>query len=123
MSVTENILTANPRLNGIFAANEPSAIGASLAVKTRKLSGKVKIVAFDASPGEIQMLKNGTIQALIVQNPYNMGYLAIKTCVDILRGKKVDKRIDTGVTIVTLDNLNDPKIERLLYPLGKKDEH
>lgn len=123
MSVTENILTANPRLNGIFAANEPSAIGASLAVKARKLSGKVKIVAFDASPSEIEMLKSGTIQALIVQNPYNMGYLAIKTCVDILRGKKADKRIDTGVTVVTLDNLNDPKIKKLLYPLGKKDEH
>lgn len=120
MSVTENILTANPHLKGIFAANEPSAIGASRAIKARKLAGKVKIVAFDASPGEIEMLQNGTIQALIVQNPYNIGYLAVKACVDVLNGKKVNRRIDTGVAVVTLKNFNEPEIQKLLYPFKKE---
>lgn len=117
MSVTENILTANPGLNGIFAANEPGAIGASRAVEARGLTGIVKIVAFDASPGEIEMLKKGTIQALIVQNPYKMGYMAVKTCIDALNCKKVDIRIDTGVTVVTLDNFKEPEVQKLLYPL------
>jgi ribose transport system substrate-binding protein len=119
MSVTENILTANPDLNGIFAANEPSAIGASRAVKARGLTGKVKIVAFDASPLEIEMLQNGIIQGLVVQNPYNMGYTAVKACIDILQGKKIAKRIDTGVEVVTMHNYNQPTIQKLLFPLKK----
>jgi ribose transport system substrate-binding protein len=118
MAVAENILTANPDLDGIFAANEPGAMGAAQAIKARGLSGKVKLVAFDASPMEIEMLQNGTIQALIVQNPYNMGYLAVKTCMEALTGKKVPKRIDTGVTVVTMDNFYEPRIQQLLYPAG-----
>jgi ribose transport system substrate-binding protein len=119
MAVTENILTANPDLAGIFAVNEPGAIGAAQAIEGRGLSGIVKLVAFDASPVEIEMLQNGTIQALIVQNPYKMGYLAVKACVDVLKGKVIEKRIDTGVTVVTMDNFHDPKIQKLIYPSGK----
>lgn len=119
MSVTENILTANPDLDGIFAANEPSAIGVSRAVKARGLTGKVKIVAFDASPLEIEMLQSGTIQGLVVQNPYNMGYTAVEACMDVLHGKKIAKRIDTGVEVVTMHNYNQPDIQKLLFPLKK----
>jgi ribose transport system substrate-binding protein len=119
MAVTENILTANPDLNGIFAANEPGAIGVSRAVKARGLAGKIKIVAFDASPLEIEMLRNGTIQGLIVQNPYNMGYTAVKACIDVLHGKKIAKRIDTGVEVVTMNNYYQPFIQKILFPLKK----
>lgn len=119
MSVTENILTANPDLSGIFAANEPSAIGASHAVKARGLAGKVKIVAFDASPLEIKMLQNGIIQGLIVQNPYSMGYTTVKVCIHAWQGEKIAKRIDTGVEVVTLDNLHEPFIQKLLFPAKK----
>lgn len=119
MSVTENILTANPDLDGIFAANEPGAIGVSRAVKARGLAGKVKIIAFDASPLEIEMLQMGTIQGLVVQNPYNMGYTAVKACIDVLHGKKIAKRIDTGVEVVTMKNYNQPYIQKLLFPLKK----
>ncbi|MGE5606492.1 MAG: substrate-binding domain-containing protein [Bacteroidota bacterium] len=118
MAVTENILTANPNLSGIFAGNEPGAIGAAQAIRARGLAGKVKLVAFDASPVEIEMLQNGTIQALIVQNPYNMGYLAVKACVDAFNGRKVPKRIDTGVTVVSMDNFFEPQIQKILYPLA-----
>lgn len=120
MSVTEDILTANPNLNGIFAANEPSAIGVSRAVKARGLAGKVKIVAFDASPLEIEMLQRGTIQGLVAQNPYNMGYTAVKVCIDVLHGKKIAKRIDTGVEVVTMNNFYEPYIQKLLFPLGNQ---
>lgn len=119
MSVTENILTANPDLDGIFAANEPGAIGVSRAVKARRLAGKVKIVAFDASPLEIEMLKNGTIQGLVVQNPYKMGYTAVKACIDVLHRKKIPKRIDTGVEVVTMSNYYQPYIQELLFPIKK----
>lgn len=116
MAVTENILTANPDLKGLFAANEPSAIGAARTVKARGLAGKVKIVAFDASPLEINMLQKGIIQGLIVQNPYNMGYTTVKVCIDAWRGKKIARRIDTGVNVVTQDNFQEPLIQKLLFP-------
>ncbi|MDH7600689.1 MAG: ABC transporter substrate-binding protein [Armatimonadota bacterium] len=113
---TEDMLTAHPKLAGIFAANEGGAVGAARALDMRGLSGKVKLVAFDAAQAEIDALKKGTIQALIVQNPYKMGYEGVKAAVAVISGEKVPARIDTGVSVVTLKNFNDPKIQQLLYP-------
>lgn len=117
---TEDMLTANPNLAGIFAANEGGAVGAARALELRQLGGKVKLVAFDAAQAEIDALKKGTIQALIVQNPYRMGYDGVKTALAVLEGRKVPKRIDTGVTVVTADNLNDPHVRKLLNPMRKE---
>jgi ribose transport system substrate-binding protein len=114
MAVTEDILTAHPDLDAIFAANEAGAIGCVQALKGRNKTGTVKLVAFDASPNQIAALKDGSIQALVVQNPFAMGYQGVKTALTILDGKPVDRRIDTGVTVVTLDTLDDPEVQRLL---------
>jgi len=119
MNATQDMMTANPGLKGLFAANEPGAIGAAQAVKAAGKAGQIKIVAFDASDEEIQMLNDGSLQALIVQNPFQMGYLGVKAAIDAVNGRPVEKRIDTGVTVVTKDNLNQPDIQKLLYPLGK----
>ena len=120
MTVTENILTAQPELKGIFAANEAAAIGASQAISARNLQGKIKLVAFDASPAEIEGLNSGVIHALLVQNPFAMGYLGVKSAVKAIHGEPVEKRIDTGVTVITPDNLDQPEIQKLVYPLGRK---
>ena len=120
MAVTENILTAQPGLKGIFAANEASAIGAAQALVARDLQAKVKLVAFDASPNEIKAMQNGVIQALLVQNPFAMGYMGVRQAVAAIQGKPVEKRIDTGVTVITMENYPDPEIQKLLYPLGKE---
>jgi ribose transport system substrate-binding protein len=120
MSATENMLTGHPNLKGIFAANEPGAVGAAQAIKQRGVAGKVKLVAFDAADAEIQALKDGTIQALIVQNPFKMGYEGVKAAISAIKKEPVEKRIDTGVAVVTKDNMNTPEMEKILYPLGKK---
>jgi len=120
MRVTENMLTGHPDLKGIFGANETGAMGAVQALESRGLAGKVKLVAFDGAQSEVEALKRGTIQALVVQNPYQMGYLGVKTAVDKLSGKTVPKRIDTGVTVVTKANLNTPQIQKLLNPMGTR---
>jgi len=117
MNVTQDMLTAHPELKGIFAANEPAAIGAAQAVKAAGKVGDVKLVAFDAAEEEINALKAGTIQALVVQNPYKMGYESVKAVLVAIAGGDVEQRIDTGVTVVTVDNLEEPEIQRLLYPL------
>jgi len=118
MSVTEDMMTSNPGLKGIFAANEPGAIGSAQALKAAGKAGDIKLVAFDASNEEIQALKEGSIQALVVQNPYQMGYQGVKAAIDHLEGKPVEKRVDTGVTVVTMENFNNPDIQKFLYPLN-----
>ncbi|HZO91177.1 MAG TPA: ABC transporter substrate-binding protein [Chthonomonadaceae bacterium] len=114
---TFNMLTAHPDIVGIFAANEPGGIGAANALRQRKLAGKVKLVAYDASDVEMKGLQEGVIQALIVQNPYRMGYEGVKTVIKAIRRQPIpDKQIDTGVTVVTKDNLNTPDVQKLLKP-------
>ena len=116
MKATENMLTANPDLKGIFAANEPGAIGAARAIEQRGLAGQVMLVGFDASESEIEDLKSGVIQALVVQAPYRMGYEGVKAAIDAIEGREVEKRIDTGVEVVTMDNFEDDETQKLLYP-------
>jgi len=117
LSKTQNMLTAHPDLNGIFAANLPGAVGAGRVLDRQEKAGKIKLVGYDAGDQEIEMLKNGIIQALIVQNPYKMGYKGVEIAVKHLDGKSVPKRVDTGVTVVTKDNLNDPEVQKILNPM------
>jgi ribose transport system substrate-binding protein len=76
----------------------------------------VKFVGFDAGTQSVEALKKGDIQGLVVQNPMQMGYLGVKAVVDHLQGKKVEKVVDTGVTLVTPDNMGEAKIQELLHP-------
>jgi len=116
MKAAENMMTSNPELKGIFAANEPGAIGAAQAIKQRGKAGEIKLVAFDAADAEINALKEGGIQVLVVQDPFKMGYDGVRLAIDAIQGKEVEKRVDTGVTLVTMDNFNDPEIQKLLFP-------
>jgi len=93
MAAAENILTAHPDLDGIFASTEPSSVGTALALNSRKQAGKIRFVAFDASEGMVEDLKRGTIDALVAQDPFRIGYEAVQTLVDKLHGKTPPKRI------------------------------
>ncbi len=114
MNVASDMLTAHPNLAGIFAASEPSAIGAAQALRAAGKAGKVKLIGFDATGEQLNALRDGVIHALIVQNPFKMGYEGVKAAVAALRGESVEPRIDTGVTIVTLDNIDTPEVQALL---------
>lgn len=120
MAITEDILTANPDVKAIFAANNRSALGVAQALKGKGVAGKVKVVAFDADPDEIKGLEDGSITALIVQNPFKMGEEGVKNVLALMEGKTVEKRIDTGVTIVTKENMNDAEVKKILYPETNK---
>jgi ribose transport system substrate-binding protein len=120
MAAAENFLTAYPDLDGIFGSAEPESVGAGLALKARGRSGKVEYVAFDASPDLIADLKDGTITALVAQDPFKMGYQAVKTLVDKLHGIDPPKTIDMSATVVTKSDLDKPDIKALLFPDVKK---
>jgi len=117
MSVTQDMLTAHPGILGIFAANESACIGAAQALKTVGKAGQVKLVGFDAADEEVSALRDGTVQALIVQDPFKMGYVSVQTAMAAIKGDSVEKRIDTGVMVVTPENVDTPEVQRLLNPL------
>jgi ribose transport system substrate-binding protein len=100
--------------NGIFCPNESSTFGMLLALRQNNLAGKVKFVGFDTSPPLIEALQNGEIDALVAQDPTRMGYEGVKILVAHIQGKEVPKIVDTGVRLITRDNLNSPEIKKLL---------
>jgi len=119
---SENLLAPlrNPdqtlSIDGIFTPNESTTFGMLRALQDNAFAGKVKFVGFDSSEMLVKALKQGQINALILQDPMNMGYLGVKTMVAHLRGEQIEKQIDTGSVVATSENMNDPQIDKLLNP-------
>jgi ribose transport system substrate-binding protein len=117
---SENLLAAMQAsqggVDGIFCPNESTTFGMLLALEKEGLAGKVKFVGFDASPKLIEAVRQGHLDGLVMQNPFQMGYLAVATMSRHLRGEAVEPRIDTGATFVGKHNLDRPEIHDLIAP-------
>jgi ribose transport system substrate-binding protein len=115
--ITSALLTANPDLSGIFAMNVISGNGVTTATKQAGKSGKVKLVEFDAEPLQVQALKAGTIDALIAQDPFDIGRLGVELAVKYVNGQRagIKKHYGTGSAIITKANVNSPAIKKFLY--------
>ena len=114
---SENLLNRfGADLNGIFTANESSTVGMLLALQDISKAGKIKFVGFDASQPLLDAMKAHQLDGVAAQNPMKMGYLGVKTMMDHLKGKPVEKRIDTGVVMVTPDNMDTPEMKDLTHP-------
>lgn len=104
-------------VNGIFCPNENSTVGMTKALKDiGRAGGKVKMIGFDTGAQSVIDLKNGDVQGLVVQNPLSMGYLGLMTLVKHLEGEKVEKRIDTGVQMITSENMDQAEMKDLVHP-------
>jgi ribose transport system substrate-binding protein len=113
----QNILNRfGERMDGMFAPNESTASGTLLALRELGLAGKVKFVGFDANQQLVSALRQGDVQGLVVQDPFKMGYLGVKTAVAVLRHEKVPAAIDTGVGLVTRENMDEPAVAALIHP-------
>ncbi|MDB6168680.1 MAG: Periplasmic binding protein domain protein [Verrucomicrobia bacterium] len=114
---SQNLLNRFGReVTGVFAPNESSATGMLLALRDAGLAGRVRFVGFDAGSQIVAALKAGDVQGIVVQNPFRMGYLGVKTAVAGLRGATVEKSIDTGCGLVTRENMAEPEMAALLHP-------
>jgi ribose transport system substrate-binding protein len=115
---SQNLLNRFGReVDGIFCPNENSTIGMTMALRDiGRAGGQVKMVGFDAGSQSVADMKSGDVQGLIVHNPLFMGYQGVMTMVEHLQGKKVEKRIDTGVVLVTKENMDEQSVKELLYP-------
>ncbi|MFC1454389.1 substrate-binding domain-containing protein [Verrucomicrobiota bacterium] len=119
---SENLLApykdaqGNLTIDGIFCPNESTTFGMLRALQDSGLAGKVRFIGFDTSAKLESALRQRQINGLILQNPRRMGYLAVKTLIDHIRGIKVPARIDTGATLVSSENADKPEIKALLSP-------
>ena len=103
-------------VDGIFCPNESSTFGMLRVLQDNGWAGKVRFVGFDASDSLVQALRNGHIHGLVVQDPVRMGYLGVKTLVSHLKGDKVERRIDTGVRVISKEDMDTPEAKELLKP-------
>ncbi len=114
---SQNLLNRfGDQAEGIFAPNESTASGMLLALRETGLAGKIKFVGFDANDQLLTGLREGIIAGLVIQNPVKMGYLGVTTAVSVLRHEPVPADIDTGVGLVTRENMDEPEISALVHP-------
>ena len=104
------------RLDGLFAVCEPDTMGVLGALEQEGLAGKVTFVGFDPSAHLVEAMRQEKIKGLVLQDPVAMGYLGVKTLVDHLQGKEVERRIPTGQVMATPENMDTPKMKKLLEP-------
>jgi ABC-type sugar transport system substrate-binding protein len=110
------LLKYQGRVTGVFAVCEPNANGVLGALEQTGLVGKVTFIGFDSGSRVVNALKQGHMQGVVLQDPVRMGYLAVKTMVDHLEGRPVERRVNTGEVVATPENMHKPDIKRLLYP-------
>jgi len=114
---SENLLNRfGDDVQGIFCPNESTTAGMLSALQDAGKAGKVMFVGFDTSQSFIDAIRARQLHGIVVQNPFNMGYLGVRTMLESLQGKPVEKKIDTGVTMITLDNLDGAETQTLLHP-------
>jgi ribose transport system substrate-binding protein len=116
-SITTSTLQSNPDLKGIFGANVFSGQGAGTGVRQTGKKYEVSVVAFDASPTQVEDLRRGNVDVLIAQHPNDIGNKGVRMAVEYLKAgqKPTSKQVTTGFTTVTLENLNKPEVQKYLY--------
>ncbi|WP_375103052.1 substrate-binding domain-containing protein [Paenibacillus sp. RS8] len=114
--LTVELLKNQPQLKAIIGLNEPSTLGAGLAIMDLGLKSKVKLVGFDNSSSEVHLLEKEIMLGTVIQKPFTMGYLAVKTALEVVSGHKVDSVMDTGSEFITKENMYTSENEKLMFP-------
>jgi ribose transport system substrate-binding protein len=120
----ENLLAATKAaeggVDGVFCVAEATTLGMLLALRKVNMAGKIKFVGFDVSSKLLEGMRKSELDALVVQDPFKMGYLSVKMMAQHIQGEKIEKFVDTGVHLVTKANMDEPKNKELTEPDLKK---
>lgn len=115
LNQTTDVLAANDDLDGIFGANEPTAVGMGRALVQSGKAGQVTAFGFDGN-GDLQdFVREGTLEGIAVQGSFQMGELGVEAIIDLINGERVNSFIDTGVVLVTEQNIDEPVAKNVLY--------
>lgn len=119
---TAALLTAHPGIDVLLAFNEPTSVGAAEAVEELGLSQKVFLVGFDSNVITIDGLQEGSVDALVVQNPYAMGYLGVESAYKLLSGQggELEQTVDTSTQIVDRENLFSTDSQKALFAFEQR---
>ena len=115
LNQTTDVLAANPDLKGIFGANEPTAVGMGRAIKQAGKAGQLVAIGFDGNKDLQDFVKDGTLNAILVQGSFQMGEKGVQAVMDLIAGNSVEPHIDTGVVLVTKDNIDTDEAMNVLY--------
>ncbi len=116
--LTNKLVEQNKNLNAIICTNAQSTVGVARSINDKKLAGKIKIIGLDSTPEEVSLVENKVIDALVIQNPFNMGYLGVKYAIEAINNKSVPQYTYTGLTIIDKDNMYLPENEKLVFPFS-----
>lgn len=114
--LTKELMERRSDITLIAGTNLYSTVGVGRAVREMQLEDRVQIVGFDNDVEGIQYMEEGIIDTLIVQNPFNMGYLSVQKAVELVRGQKVEHIIYSDTEVITLENIYDKENQKLLFP-------
>lgn len=113
--IVTSTLQRDPDLAAIFATNIFSAEGAATGIEQAGVSGEVQVVGFDAGPAQVEALEDGTVQAIIAQQPYDIGYQGVEQAMAAVNGESTEAKIQTGFSILTVDDLATDEGQAALY--------
>lgn len=113
---TLELINNHPDLKVIYCTNQTSTVGVGRAIDQLGLKDQVQVVGFDSSDEEIKFVEEGVLDGIVVQSPYNMGYLGVRYAIKSINDYSIPSAIDTGATFVTQENLNNEEIQMLLHP-------
>lgn len=123
LNIASDILTGNPDIKGFFSAAAPIAIGIAQAVKGKGMEDQVDIITFDPSPETLPLFEDGTIDAIIAQDPYQMGYRGVEV-VHLVRTDALDEKqyVELPPVLITPENYNQPEIQELVQTPDKFED-
>ncbi len=116
--LTMDLMEKYPNLQVIAGMNEYSSVGAARAVKDCGAENWIQVVGVDSSQEAVELMEQGVFRALVVQKAFKMGYVGVRETVRMLNGEAVDKDIDSGSELVTLENMYTSENEKLLFPFN-----
>lgn len=117
---TVELIRKYPDLKVIAGLNEYSTVGAARAVRDLGMQDQIYMVGIDSSLETIMMLEANVVSGMIIQKPFNMGYLAMERAVELIQGKPVEKRTNSGTKLITRSNLNVEENQKILFPFDSK---
>jgi ribose transport system substrate-binding protein len=114
------LIGRTPRLRGIVALNDPTALGAAQALSESGKADRIALIGFDNSFPVLKYVERGIIRDTVVQKPFNMGYLGIEMARQLINGKKPPRFINTGSIDINRQNMFRPENQKLLFPVAEK---
>ncbi len=119
---TMKMLAAHPEINIVVTFNEWTSLGVGYAIRELDMADTTTVVAFDSNVVSVGMLELGEVDALVVQNPYAMGYLGMESAYQLLNGFSLDsEEVNTSTMLVTRENMYNEECQRAIFAFDKEN--